>query len=111
MLICVSGAPGSGRIASLYVIERNIRGKPAESAKHSGNRVHGPCWMICADGTLSSNSELLRAIRCATTRWLALTRYRDDENLESIQRSVTNAAKWPAQSVIAGRLRLWPQRT
>lgn len=76
------------RIAALYAVEANIRGKPPDHRKTERQARAGPLldqlkiWMSATLATLSAKSELAAAIRYALTRWPALTRYRDDGELE-----------------------------
>ena len=76
------------QIAALYAIEAEIRGRaPHERAAVRQARA-GPLltalheWMHKALGSISKKSELAVAIRYALSRWVALTRYRDDGRLE-----------------------------
>lgn len=76
------------RIGALYIIEKDIRGKPPDLRQQHRQCRAGPLlvemkdWLTATLATLSVKSELAVAIRYATTRWPALTRYRDDGNLE-----------------------------
>lgn len=76
------------RIAALYAIEEEIRGKPADlrlSIRQTRARpliddLHS--WMEKSLHSLSPKSETAGAIRYALSRWRALTRYIDDGRLE-----------------------------
>jgi transposase len=76
------------RIAALYVIEEEIRGKPADlrlnirqtRARPLIDDLHN--WMEKSLRALSPKSETAGAIRYALSRWRALTRYIDDGRLE-----------------------------
>ena len=76
------------RIAALYAIEEEIRGKPADlrlSIRQTRARpliddLHN--WMEKSLRSLSPKSETAGAIRYALSRWRALTRYIDDGRLE-----------------------------
>ncbi len=76
------------RIAALYAIEEEIRGKPADlrlSIRQTRARpliddLHD--WMEKSLRSLSPKSETAGAIRYALSRWRALTRYIDDGRLE-----------------------------
>jgi transposase len=76
------------RIGALYAIERDIRGEPAAKRQAQRQSRAGPLLQALKDWlgrivvTLSTKSELAKAIRYASSRWPALTRYRDDGNLE-----------------------------
>jgi transposase len=76
------------RIGALYAIEKEIRGKPPDDRRAQRQARAGPLlddlkqWLLQAAAKLSTKSELALAIRYATSRWPALTRYRDDGNIE-----------------------------
>jgi hypothetical protein len=76
------------RIAALFVIESQIRGRPAEERQAVRHARAGPQlealhhWFQSTLGKLSRKSPLALAIRYGLTRWVALTRYRDDGHLE-----------------------------
>jgi transposase len=93
------------RIGALYAIEAEIRGRPsAERAAERQSRA-GPhldalhAWLNVALMQISKKSELANAIRYALTRWIALTRYRDDGRLEIDN----NAAERALRTVALGR--------
>lgn len=93
------------RIAALYAIEKDIRGKPPDVRQQHRQSRAGPLladlkdWLIATVGTLSAKSELALAIRYATSRWPALTRYCDDGRLEIDN----NAAERALRVVALGR--------
>lgn len=93
------------RIAALYAIEKDIRGQPPEVRQQHRQSRAGPLliefkdWLTATLGALSVKSELAAAIRYATTRWPALTRYRDDGSLEIDN----NAAERALRVVALGR--------
>ena len=76
------------RIWDLYVIEDQIRGKPADLRLTIRQTRARPLlddlrkWMEKALCSLSSKSETAGAIRYALSRWRALTRYTEDGHLE-----------------------------
>jgi transposase len=76
------------RIGELYAIEAEIRGRPPDERAAVRQARAGPLltalhgWMHEALGSISKKSELAVAIRYALSRWVALTRYRDDGRLE-----------------------------
>ena len=76
------------RIAALYHIEEQIRGKPPDERRIVRQARAGPLlddlhrWLIETVRTLAKKSELAGAIRYALSRWTALTRYRDDGLIE-----------------------------
>lgn len=93
------------RIGRLYAIEIEIRGRPpAERAQIRQARA-GPelealhSWLQIVSPTLSKKSELATAIRYALSRWIALTRYRDDGRLEMDN----NTAERALRTVALGR--------
>jgi len=76
------------RIRDLYVIEDQIRGKPADLRLAIRQTRARPLlddlrkWMEKALHSLSSKSETAGAIRYALSGWRALTRYTEDGHLE-----------------------------
>jgi transposase len=76
------------QIAALYAIEAEIRGRAPDERAAVRQARAGPLltalheWMHKALGSISKKSELAVAIRYALSRWVALTRYRDDGRLE-----------------------------
>ena len=93
------------RIARLYGIEAAIRGRPADERRGVRQARAGPelealqGWLHTTLTTLSRKSELAVAIRYALSRWVALTRYRDDGRLEIDN----NAAERALRPVALGR--------
>ena len=87
------------RIAALYAIEDEIRGKPAElrrevrqsRAKPLLDQLHK--WMEKAVRQLSPKSETAAAIRYSLSRWRALTRYLGDGRLEMDNNSAERALR------------------
>lgn len=93
------------RIGALYAIEREIRGRsPDERRAHRQARA-GPlladfkAWLTQTVQQLSAKSELAGAIRYATSRWPALTRYCADGCIEIDN----NAAERALRTVALGR--------
>ena len=76
------------RIGSLYGIEEEVRGKPAELRREVRQARAKPLlddfrqWMEKTLRQLSPKSETVGAIRYALSRWRALTRYAEDGKLE-----------------------------
>ncbi len=70
---------------------RQARAGPKLEALHA--------WLHTSVSTLSKKSELAVAIRYALSRWIALTRYRDDGRLEIDN----NAAERALRAVALGR--------
>jgi transposase len=96
---------GLERIAALYQIEEQIRGRPPDERRAVRQARAGPLlddlhrWFIETVRPLSKKSELAGAIRYALSRWTALTRYRDDGRIE-----IDNtAAERALRSVALGR--------
>jgi transposase len=93
------------RIAALYGIEEEIRGKPAELRRSVRQARAKPLlddlrhWMEKALRSLSAKSETAGAIRYALSHWRALTRYVDDGLLEIDN----NAAERSLRAVVMGR--------
>jgi len=86
------------RIGELYVLEREIRGRPPAQRAQVRQQRAGPLlealqqWLAATLGMVSAKSELAGAIKYALVRWVALTRYRDDGRIEidnnSAERSI-----------------------
>lgn len=93
------------RIAELYGIEQEIRGKPAEHRCAVRQARARPMldsfrhWMEKTLGSLSIKSETAAAMRYSISRWRALTRYVDDGRLEIDN----NAAERSLRAVVLGR--------
>jgi len=93
------------KIAALYDIEAEIRGRPPDlrrQARQSRSRLLLEQFYRWAHATLrqiSKKSELSGAIRYALSRWAALTRYRDDGAIEIDN----NAAERALRAVALGR--------
>ena len=93
------------RIAALYAIEEEIRGRSAEERRAVRNERSRPLlesmkkWMEETLGKLSRKSDTTKAIRYALGRWDALMRYCDDGHLEIDN----NAAERSLRAVVLGR--------
>jgi transposase len=93
------------RIAALYVIEDEIRGRSAEERREVRNARSRPLleslkqWFEETLGKLSRKSDTTRAIRYALARWEALMRFCDDGHLEIDN----NAAERSLRAVVLGR--------
>lgn len=93
------------RIAALYVIEDEIRGRSAEERRQVRTERSRPLleslkqWMEETLGKLSKKSDTTRAIRYALDRWEALVRYCEDGHLEIDN----NAAERSLRAVVLGR--------
>jgi transposase len=93
------------RIAALYGIEKEIRGRPPEQRKQIRTERALPLleslktWFEAALQKLSRKSEITQAIHYALGRWTQLIRYCDDGLLEIDN----NAAERALRAVALGR--------
>ena len=93
------------RIARLYAVEAEVRGRPPDERRAARQSRAGPelqglhSWLHAVLPTLSKKSELAIGIRYALSRWAALTRYRDDGRVEIDN----NAAERALRAVALGR--------
>jgi transposase len=93
------------RIAALYLIEDEIRGRSAEERREVRNARSRPLleslkqWFEQTLGKLSTKSDTTRAIHYALGRWVALMRFCDDGHLEIDN----NAAERTLRAVVLGR--------
>jgi transposase len=93
------------RIGALYAIEADIRGRPPDERAALRQARAGPLldslreWLRQTLGRVSKKSELAKAVSYITSRWTALTRYRDDGRLEIDN----NAAERSLRVVALGR--------
>src|SRR5215469_16407932 len=93
------------RIAALYMVEAEIRGRPPEERKKVRQTRARPLlqslhdWFEVSLTKLSHKSDTTAAIRYALTLWAALTRYCDDGHLEVDN----NAAERALRAITLGR--------
>ncbi len=93
------------RIAALYGIEQDIRGRPAAERREVRRARTRPliddlhAWLEKKLGGLSRKSEVAAAIRYALSRWRALLRYIDDGRIEIDN----NGAERALRAVVLGR--------
>ncbi|HVT26536.1 MAG TPA: IS66 family transposase [Lacipirellulaceae bacterium] len=93
------------RIGALYGVEQAIKGQPQQQRRAARQEQAVPLlasmkqWLDQTLQQLSAKSELAQAIRYATSRWPALTRYCDDGLLEIDN----NAAERSLRTVALGR--------
>ncbi len=93
------------RIAALYHIEQEIRGRPAAERREVRRARARPlidelhAWLEKKLGGLSRKSEVAAAIRYALSRWRALLRYIDDGRIEIDN----NGAERALRAVVLGR--------
>lgn len=104
-------APGSvaeqalQRIAKLYEIEADIRGRPPDERRRERLERAAPllkelhAWLSETLGRVSAKSDLAQAIGYTLTHWKALTRYCDDGRIEIDN----NAAERALRGVGLGR--------
>lgn len=93
------------RIAELFAIEAEIRGRPADIRRTVRQARAGPllqdlhAWFKTTLATVSVHSDTAGAINYALNQWQALTRYVDDGTLEA----ENNAAERALRAVALGR--------
>jgi transposase len=93
------------RIGALYIIEREIRGRPPEERKKVRNQRARPLlddmkhWFKTSLTKLSKKSDVAVAIHYALGRWTPLLRYCDDGTIEIDN----NAAERALRAVALGR--------
>jgi len=93
------------RIAALYAIEKEIRGRPAEERRQIRNARARPLleslrqWFEATLPKLSRKSDTTAAIRYALSLWDALLRYSNDGHIEIDN----NAAERALRAVALGR--------
>jgi transposase len=99
------GTEALRRIAELYVVEKEIRGRRPEERREVRNLRSRPLldslkqWLEETLGKLSRKSDTAMAVRYALGRWDALVRYCDDGRLEIDN----NAAERALRAVALGR--------
>lgn len=87
------------RIASLYAVEKEIRGRDPATRAAVRRKLSGPVvkalrpWLEGRLQELSSANELARHIRYGLKRWEGLTRFLDDGRLEMDTNGVENAIR------------------
>jgi transposase len=87
------------RIAALYAVESEVRGKPPKLRREIQQTRSRPLltelrsWSEKILATLSRKSETAIAIRYALSRWCALTRYLDDGRIEIDNNSAERALR------------------
>jgi transposase len=100
------------RIARLYAIEKEIRGRPQDQRRNVRNARARPLldsmhlWFQTSLGALSRKSERAAAIHYALTLWPAMVRYGDDSRIEidnsSAERSLRGVAVGRRNYLFAG---------
>jgi transposase len=87
------------RIAALYEIERDIRGRPPDQRARERQARAGPlldamhAWLTATLARVPGRGDLAGAIRYALSRWEALTRYLGDGTLEIDNNPVERAIR------------------
>ena len=93
------------RIAALYAIEKEIRGRPPDERREIRQTRARPllesfrAWLESCLTKLSQKSDTTAAVKYALGRWEALTRYAEDGSLEIDN----NAAERALRAVALGR--------
>ena len=93
------------RIAGLYAIEKEIRGRPPDERREVRNKRSRPLleslkqWLEEILGKLSRKSDTAREVRYALGQWQALMRFCDDGDIEIDN----NAAERALRCVALGR--------
>ncbi len=93
------------RIAALYAIEKEIRGRPSDERREIRQTRARPLleslheWLQSCLTKLSQKSDTTAAVKYALGRWEALTRYAEDGGLEIDN----NAAERALRAVALGR--------
>jgi transposase len=100
------------RIAALYVIEKDIRGRSAEERRAIRQEKTRPLlvdlepWLRSKLALISQKSKLAEAIRYALSRWEGLTRFVDDGRIEMdsniVERSMRPIALNRKNALFAG---------
>ena len=98
-------AEALARIAELYAIEKEIRGRPPDERRETRNVRSRPLleslkqWLAETLGKLSRKSDTAMAVRYALGQWEALLRFCDDGGIEIDN----NAAERALRCVALGR--------
>ena len=100
------------RIAALYAIEKDIRGRSAEERRLVRQQKSRPLidalepWLRAKLGLISQKGKLAEAIRYALSRWEGLTRFIDDGRIEldnnTVERSIRPIALNRKNALFAG---------
>jgi transposase len=100
------------RIAGLYAVEKDIRGRSPEERRTVRSLKSRPLidalepWLRAKLGLISQKSKLATAIRYALSRWEGLTRFIDDGRIEldnnTVERSIRPIALSRKNALFAG---------
>jgi transposase len=88
------------RIAGLYAIEKEIRGRSADERRAMRQDRSRPIiddlepWLRAKLALISQKSKLAEAIRYALSRWAGLTRFLDDGRIEIDSNVVERSTVW-----------------
>jgi hypothetical protein len=88
MPLCVGSNAALIRIAPLYAVEADIRGRSADERREARQRRTKPLidalqvWLHAKLAAVSGKSTLAEAIRYALSRWEGLCRFLDDGRIE-----------------------------
>src|SRR6476661_196941 len=87
------------RIAALYAVDKDIRGRSADERRAVRQQKSRPRidalepWLRAKLGLISQKSKLAEAIRYALSRWEGLTRFIDDGRIELDNNTVERAIR------------------
>jgi transposase len=100
------------RIAALYAVEKNVRGRSPEERRTARQQKSRPMvdalepWLRAKLDLISQKSKLATAIRYALSRWEGLTRFIDDGRIELdnniVERSIRPIALDRKNALFAG---------
>ena len=100
------------RIAGLYAVESDIRGRSAEERRAARQERSRPLlgelepWLRAKLGLISQKTKLAEAIRYALSRWEGLTRFLDDGRIDIdsnvVERSIRPIALNRKNALFAG---------
>ena len=100
------------RIAALYTVEADIRGRSADARRQARQQRSKPLiealrpWLEAKLATVSGKSTIAEAIRYALSRWNGLTRFLDDGRIEIdsnvVERSIRPIALGRKNHLFAG---------
>ena len=100
------------RIAALYAIEKDIRGRGTDERRAARQERSRPIladlepWLRAKLALISQKSKLAEAIRYALSRWEGLTRFLDDGRIEidsnTVERSIRPIALNRKNALFAG---------
>ncbi|WP_159289367.1 IS66 family transposase, partial [Methylosinus sporium] len=86
-------------IARLFAVEAGVKGRPPAERVAARQEAELRAFLDATLAKISGKSDFAKAIRYATSRWTALTRYVDDGRLEM----TNNAAERAIRPLTLGR--------